>query len=179
VSIAGLHSGERNDGDIVSVAGLVSAVQRKVTKKGASWAMITLEDLDGAIEVLAFPQIYASIGTLVVEDAVLAMRCKVEQREGEAVSLVALEAEAPDIGVTQSGPILVRIPVNKCVPPVIERFQEVLAAHPGTIEVRMHVVESAKVTVMRLDEKLRVNPSSALYSDLKALLGPNCLTGVG
>ncbi len=179
VSIAGLHSGERNDGDIVSVAGLVSSVQRKVTKKGASWAMITLEDLDGAIEVLAFPQVYASIGTLVVEDAVLAMRCKVEQREGEAVRLIALEAEAPDVGVTQSGPILVRIPVNKCVPPVIEKFQEVLSAHPGTIEVRMHVVEGAKVTVMRLDEKLRVNPTSALYSDLKALLGPNCLAGVG
>jgi len=152
-------------------------VQRKVTKKGASWAMVTLEDLDGAIEVLAFPQVYASIGTLLVEDCVLALRCKVEQREGEAVRLVALEAEAPDIGATQSGPILVRIPMNKCVPPVIEKFQEVLATHPGTIEVRMQLIDGAKVTVMKLDEKFRVTPTPALYSDLKALLGPSCLAG--
>ena len=177
VSIAGLHGGERQDADIVSVAGLVSSVQRKVTKKGASWAMVTLEDLDGAIEVLAFPQVYASIGTLLVEDCVLALRCKVEQREGEAVRLVALEAEAPDIGATQSGPILVRIPMNKCVPPVIEKFQEVLATHPGTIEVRMQLIDGAKVTVMKLDEKFRVTPTPALYSDLKALLGPSCLAG--
>ena len=31
------------------------SVQRKITKKGDAWAMVTLEDLEGAIEVLLFP----------------------------------------------------------------------------------------------------------------------------
>jgi DNA polymerase-3 subunit alpha len=30
--------------------------------------------------------------------------------------------------------------------------------------------------VLRLDDRLRVTPSPALYGDLKALLGPTCLT---
>jgi DNA polymerase-3 subunit alpha len=30
--------------------------------------------------------------------------------------------------------------------------------------------------VLRLDDRLRVTPSPALYGDLKALLGPACLS---
>jgi DNA polymerase-3 subunit alpha len=32
-------------------------------------------------------------------------------------------------------------------------------------------------TLMRLDDRLRVTASPALYADLKALLGPHCLAG--
>ena len=38
---------------VVTVSGLVTSVQRKITKAGATWAMVTVEDLEGAIEVLA------------------------------------------------------------------------------------------------------------------------------
>jgi DNA polymerase-3 subunit alpha len=32
-------------------------------------------------------------------------------------------------------------------------------------------------TVLKLDDRLRVTPSPALFADLKALLGPSCLNG--
>ena len=34
-------------------------------------------------------------------------------------------------------------------------------------------------TVLKLDDRLRVSPSPALFADLKALLGPHCLVGAG
>src|SRR6185312_3994757 len=70
-SIAALTADERPDGQIVTVGGLVSGLQRKVTKKGDSWALTTLEDLEGAIELMIFPSAYQLCSTLLAEDAVL------------------------------------------------------------------------------------------------------------
>jgi DNA polymerase-3 subunit alpha len=58
---------------------------------------------------------------------------------------------------------------------VVERFKEVLASHPGTTEVHLQLVTPGKTTLVRLDDRLRVNASPALFADLKALLGSGCL----
>ena len=47
----------------VTVGGILSGVQRKVTRQGMPWAAATLEDLEGAIEVLFFPATYAECAT--------------------------------------------------------------------------------------------------------------------
>ena len=57
---------DRADGSPVTICGLVTSVQRKITKKGDAWAMVTLEDLDGAIEVLLFPSSYQLASTYLV-----------------------------------------------------------------------------------------------------------------
>jgi DNA polymerase-3 subunit alpha len=59
---------------------------------------------------------------------------------------------------------------------VVERFKEVLASHPGTTEVHLQLVNGEKTTLVRLDDKLRVTATPALFADLKALLGPGCLS---
>ena len=51
--------GGRGDSQPVTVGGILSGVQRKVTRQGNPWAAATLEDLEGAIEVLFFPATYA------------------------------------------------------------------------------------------------------------------------
>jgi DNA polymerase-3 subunit alpha len=43
-------------------------------------------------------------------------------------------------------------------------------------EVRLRLMTRSSTTVMRLDDRLRVSASPALFADLKALLGPNCLS---
>ena len=56
----GSRGGGRGDGQPpVTVGGILSGVQRKVTRQGSPWAAATLEDLGGAIEVLFFPATYA------------------------------------------------------------------------------------------------------------------------
>jgi DNA polymerase-3 subunit alpha len=63
----------------------------------------------------------------------------------------------------------------RCIPPLVEKLKDVLSAHAGTTEVHLHLTGGSRTTVLRLDDRLRVTPSPALYGDLKALLGPNCL----
>jgi len=58
----------------------------------------------------------------------------------------------------------------------VERLKEVLATHPGVTEVHLRLSQGPKVTLVRLDDAFRVSPTSALFGDLKALLGPSCLS---
>ena len=65
---------ERPDNSPVTISGLVTSVQRKITKKGDSWAIVTLEDLDGGIEVMMWPSVYQLASTYLVEDAIITVR---------------------------------------------------------------------------------------------------------
>ena len=65
------------------ISGLVTSVQRKITKQGDAWAMVTLEDLDGAIEVLLFPSAYQLASTLLVEDAILTVKGRLSRSKDQ------------------------------------------------------------------------------------------------
>jgi DNA polymerase III subunit alpha len=174
-SIAQLMSDERPDGQVITVGGLVTGVQRKTTKQGSVWAIVTLEDLEGAVDIMVFPQTYQSVATLIADDSVLFVRGRIDRPDDDATRLVALEITAPDLSEAPAGPVRLTMSASRCTPPVVERLKEVLAAHPGVTEVHLHLAAQGRTTVMRLDDRLRVTPSSALYGDLKALLGPSCL----
>ncbi|MDP9496918.1 MAG: DNA polymerase III subunit alpha [Actinomycetota bacterium] len=165
---------DRDDGSPVTVGGILSSVTRKVTKKGDAWAMATLEDLEGAVEVLFFPAAYQAAAVQLVEDAVVLVRGRVDRRE-DVPKIVASELVVPDLSVGARGPVVVQLPTARCTPPVVERFKEVLSAHPGTTEVHLQLVSGGRTTVVRLDDRLRVAAGGALFADLKALLGVGCL----
>jgi DNA polymerase-3 subunit alpha len=175
-AIGTLTEGERPDGQIVTVAGLLSGLQRKVTKQGNSWAMGSLEDLSGVIEVMIFPSAYQLCSTLLAEDTILVVKAKLDRRE-DVPKLIAMEVTQPDLTVTTAqGPLSVTLHIGRCTPPLVSRLKEVLVTHPGSSEVHLHLQNGPRTTVVRLDDRLRVAPSPALMGDLKQLLGPSCLT---
>jgi DNA polymerase-3 subunit alpha len=174
-SIASLTEAEdRADGSTVTVAGLVTGIQRKLTKQGNAWAIATVEDLGGAIECMFFPAVHSNVGMLLAEDTVVAVKGRLDRRE-EVPRIVAAELSLPDVTKAAAGPVAVRLPAVRCTPPLVERLREVLASHPGTTEVHLHLEATARTTVMRLGNGPRVTPSPALMGDLKALLGSSCL----
>jgi DNA polymerase III subunit alpha len=169
-------SAGRSDGQMVKIGGILSGVTRKVTKKGDAWAAATLEDLGGAIEVLFFPNSYQLYATAIADDAIVIVKGKVDKRE-DVPKLIAMDMTIPDLttGTDGSAPIVLQLPVTKCVPPVVEQLRDVLRTHPGTTEVHLRLRGNQKTTLVRLDDKLRVNASPALRADLKQLLGPSCI----
>ncbi len=174
-SVAALLDEDRNDGAILTIGGLVTAVQRKVTKNGASWAIVTLEDLDGGVDVMVFPQTYNAAGTLIADDAILVIKGRLDKRDDDTPRFVAMEVSSPDLSDAPSGPVVLRLPVARVVPPLVEKLREVLGAHPGTTEVHLQLINGGRTTVLRLGDALRVSPGPALFGDLKALLGSGVL----
>ncbi|CAB4835476.1 unannotated protein [freshwater metagenome] len=174
-SIAALLNDERADSTVATIGGLITSVQRKTTKQGSTWAIITLEDLEGSVEIMVFPQTYLPVSTLLVEDVVVVVRGRVDRSDEDGVRVVALSVTLPDLSEAASGPMRLTMPATRCIPPLVDKLKEVLAGHPGTTEVHLHLTGGVSTTVLLLDDKLRVTPSSSLYGDLKALLGPTCL----
>ena len=165
---------ERADGSPITISGLVTSVQRKITKRGDAWAMVTLEDLDGAIDVLLFPSAYQLASTYLIEDAILMVKGRLS-RSKDQPEIMGQEVSVPDISEGPSGPVVITLPSTRCTAPVVEQLKDVLGSHPGMTEVRLRLLTRESTRVMRLDDRLRVTPSSALFADLKHLLGPGCL----
>jgi DNA polymerase-3 subunit alpha len=162
------------DGAVVTIAGILSSVNRRTTKAGAPWAQTVVEDLDGSIEVLFFPQTYADVGLNIAEDAIVVVKGRVDRRD-ETAKIIASELTIPDLSGGPRGPVVLSLPAVRCTPPVVARLKEVLTTHPGTTEVRLQLVNGSRTTVLRLADGLRVRASTALMGDLKALLGPSCI----
>jgi len=176
-SIAQLMADDsRPEGSSVTIAGMISALARKMTKNGNPWAIATVEDLEGSVEVMFFPQTYQTVSTILAEDLIVVVRGRVNRRD-DVPSLAAQELTVPDISEGPRGPVVIALPLVRCTPPVAERLKDVLATHPGVTEVHLRLTQAGKSTVMRLDDRLRVTASPALFGDLKALLGPACLIG--
>ncbi|GEP37139.1 DNA-directed DNA polymerase [Nocardioides psychrotolerans] len=167
---------ERADGSTVTISGLVTTVARKITKRGDAWAMVTLEDLDGAIDVLLFPSSYQLASGYLVEDAILTVKGRLS-RSKDTPELHGQEVSVPDLSDGPSGPVVISLPSTRCTAPVVEQLKDVLGTHPGMTEVQLRLLTRDATKVMRLDDRLRVTPTPALFADLKALLGPGCLAG--
>jgi DNA polymerase III subunit alpha len=165
---------DRADSQVVTVGGILSGVQRKVTRQGATWATATFEDLEGAIEVLFFPATYAQCMSQVIDDAIVIVRGRLDRRE-EVPKLVAMDVSVPDISAGDTGPFVVSVLEARCVPPVVDRLKEVLRTHPGPTDVHLRLLTGNRTRVLKLDDKLRVKPSPSLLADLKQLLGPACV----
>jgi DNA polymerase-3 subunit alpha len=93
LTIAGLLASGRKDGP-VRVSGIVSNLQRKVTKQGDPWAIVNVEDHDGSIECLVFPKSYLLYGQALAEDQVVSVRGRINLRD-ETTSLYAEGGHRP------------------------------------------------------------------------------------
>ena len=174
-SIAALVGDEgRAENSTVTVAGLITSLQRKMSKNGNPWAAVTVEDLEGSVEVMFFGETYLAYSTALAEDQVVSVRGRIRRRDDQ-LSLQAMEVSLPDTSAVADAPVQVAVPHTRCVEPVMVKLREVLSSHPGSAEVHVVVSEPGKRTVVRAGDGLRVEKSPALFGDLKALLGPACL----
>jgi len=165
----------RGDNSPVTLGGLITSVQRKMTRKGDTYAILDVEDLEGAIEVMVFPSAYQLAAALLVEDAIVVVKGRI--RRGEDVpTVIATEVTVPDLSQGHDGPVVISLPAARCTPPTVEQLKDVLSTHPGVVEVHLSLTTNSSTRVLRLDERLRVTPSPSLMADLKALLGPMCLS---
>jgi DNA polymerase-3 subunit alpha len=176
-SLAALaDEGTVGDGQQVVLAGILSGVQRRITKQGRAWASATLEDLDGAVEVLFFPNTYELVGQYIAEDAIVAVRGRVDRRDEQA-RLMASDLSHIEINSsTDDTPVFINLAVARCTPPLIDRIKDVLGAHPGKSEVRIKLSNGARTTTVRTHDRVSATP--ALMADLKAILGPASV-GIG
>jgi DNA polymerase-3 subunit alpha len=173
VTVADLQTDAVHDGQTVTVAGILSSVTRRMTKDGKPWAQVSLEDLEGAVEVLFFPATYAQVGMRISEDAIVVIKGRVDSRE-ETVRIIGSDLTLPDLSKDER-PLRLVVDKSLCTEMATSRLREILASHPGTTDVEIELGFGSR-KCFTLPE-LRVRKSPALMGDVKALLGSNSVAG--
>ena len=127
-----------------------------------------LEDLEGSVEVVAFPKVVMETGPLVRDDAVLIVSGRVDQR-GDDVKLIAQTIHEPDLSPERI--VRLRVPAVRMSETLVTELKKILSNHPGSIPVYMHLSGDGRDTVVRLGTEHAVEPRTALYAELRELLG--------
>jgi DNA polymerase III subunit alpha len=176
----------------VRVAGLVREVRRVVTRKGQIMAYASLEDLTGSVDIVLFPRTFEQVRLLFEPDKVVVVQGKVDARAGStratgaAASPVDPEMEAEievasivaDMAWLWDDPECLPVSRRQLVhvrlagggTELVERLEEVLAKHPGSDEVVLHVVVGSREVVVHAD-RYHVLAGPALSAEIDELVG--------
>lgn len=170
--------GERGDGTMVTLGGVLTSVVKKFTRKGDTYLTGVLEDLTGQVEVVFWPSTYRVAHEVLLEDAVLVLRGRVERRD-EVVKLTADAVTPPDLSEALGQPLMIRLEPGQLSPESIARLEAVLANHPGAAPVAVEVIGAAgEVQRFRLGDRFRVERRPGLFGELKAAFGPDAVHDV-
>jgi DNA polymerase-3 subunit alpha len=166
---------ERTDGASATVGGVLTAVTKKFTRKGDTYLAGVLEDLTGQVEVVFWPSTYRVAHEVLLEDAVLVLRGRVERRD-DAVKFTADAVTPPDLSEALGQPLVIRFAQEQLTPESIARLEGVLAGHPGAAPVAVEVVAPDGATQrFRLGDRFRVERRPGLFGELKATFGPDAV----
>ncbi|WP_372499780.1 DNA polymerase III subunit alpha [Herbiconiux aconitum] len=169
-----LESEHTQDGDQVTVAGLITSVQHRVAKNsGNQYGMITVEDFNGEITAMFMGKTYQEFGPALTNDAIVVVRGRVSLRD-DGMNLHAFSMFQPDLGqVGTAGPLQISLAETRATTDTVQALNDVLIRHAGDTEVRLKLIKNDNVRIFEVP--FGVNVTADLYGELKSLLGPNCL----
>jgi DNA polymerase III subunit alpha len=166
---------ELDDGAMTSVAGVITGLQRKWTRRGDLMAVFTLEDLMASSEVMVFPKTMTEHGHKLADDAVAVVQGRVDKREDEP-KLIAQDIDPVDLNVDGLQPVRLRVPPQLLSESTVNQLKSVLSEHPGDKPVWLHVGDSE---VLQLPEQWRVDPSNGFLGQITTILGPSAVVSSG
>jgi DNA polymerase-3 subunit alpha len=170
-----LESEHTQDGDQVTVAGLITSVQHRTAKNsGNQYGLITVEDFAGEITAMFMGKTYQEFGPALTNDAIVVVRGRVSLRD-DGMNLHAFSLFQPDLGQAagESGPLQISMAEYKATTDTVQALNDVLIRHAGDTEVRLKLIKNDNVRVFEVP--FGVNVTADLFGELKSLLGPNCL----
>jgi DNA polymerase-3 subunit alpha len=170
-TIVDLRDGGK-DGDVRWVGGVVTALNRRYTKKGDLMATFHLEDLQSAVECWVFPRVMQEYGWTLADDAIICVKARLDMREDQP-KLTVLELKKPELVLDGGPPVRIELPLNALTDSVVASLKELLVSHGGDSPVYLHVGQ----TVLRLPDEFNVDARNGLLGEIRVLLGANALVG--
>jgi DNA polymerase-3 subunit alpha len=155
----------------VTTGGVVTALVRRYTRRGELMATFVLEDLEAAIEVMVFPKTMLEYGGLLEQDAIVAVRGRLDLREDQPKFICR---DLRRLALTTPGsdpPVEVVLPLNRLTDSLVRQIRDLVSEHPGNCAVHLRVGEK----VLRLPPQFNVNPRGGLVGALKELLGTSAV----
>lgn len=160
------------DGASTRLGGLISGLTQRFTKKKDAMAVFRLEDLDGEVEVVVYPEAYQAYRDVLLPDRAI-MLCGEVKREDTGPRLIASEIypleEAPRLFAESFS---VHVSASQAHHGMLEKVGEILRAHPGKIPVRICLLfQGGEKVFLDTDGSFKVSGDESLVAEVEHLLG--------
>ena len=169
------EAGRYQDGQWVTVLGMVVGVRKKATKNNTQMAFVSLEDMYGALTVLLFSQALEQYGNLLYEGAVVEVAGKLsftENKEPELVcNAMSVPADPTSLGAPAEKPVRpgLYLRFSSKEDPRYRKALQYIAIFDGVSDLYVSFQDTGKL--LRAPAKYRVDVNRPLLRALEALLG--------
>lgn len=164
--------GEIEGSRAVRVGGIVTLHKPFRTKKNDLMAFVTLEDMNGSMEVVVFPKVYETVsGSIVVDKAVIV---EGEAKREENTVKVFAENIVPveKVEETWAASVSIRIDADRAEEGAFVHLTDILKKHPGKCPVVVTLTFPGKFeTELELPDSLRVNVTQVAIQEIDSFLG--------
>jgi DNA polymerase III subunit alpha len=162
------------DGSMVQLAGVVQAIKLKTSNKsGKRYATFSLEDRNGTVEVIAWPETYQKYEAVIAGDEPVMVRGKLDVDE-ERAQIILEELKTLDAALLASiREVRIRAPKSRLVNGGLDQLREAIAKFPGRSMTYLHLdVEGGREAILLLSDRFRVAPTEAFVAAIEQVLTP-------
>jgi DNA polymerase III subunit alpha len=130
----------RRNGEELTVAGIIVQTRPMRSRRGARWAILTLQDRTGVIEALVFPEAFQKIEPILKAATPLLVKARVAV-EDVGTRLIVSDVRVLD-QVADRPPSLLRVRVNRGAidAGVLDRLGELFASRPGRCRIAFELI---------------------------------------
>jgi len=164
---------QEKTGGEVHLGGMLSSIKVAHTKKGDKYANFDLEDMEGTIRCIAWPEQYTEFAELIQPDNVLVVSGRVDRRGGDEANLIVNELvrlEHLDGRYTRG--VCIRIHEQHHGLKILPRRKEILLAYPGSGELQMTLQLEDGRRVLIKSNQGGVDVCTEMRTRVDDLLGP-------
>ncbi|HEY5626841.1 MAG TPA: OB-fold nucleic acid binding domain-containing protein, partial [Nitrospira sp.] len=168
---------ELSDGKEVKLCGIIATVKSMLTKKGDRMAYLGLEDLQGTVEVIVFPDLFKTAGELIAPERLVRVTGTIDRGDkGTKIRGSKIEPLA-DVQSQTIKRIQIRLSDKPETNAQLPRLLDVFKRHPGgtSISLTFHTDGALEAETASLPN-LKVNASEHFLADVEEVLGKGALS---
>jgi DNA polymerase-3 subunit alpha len=161
---------DQDDKGTVKIAGAISAFEKKFTRKeGKPFAILTLEDFTGSVEVMVWGEVYAKTAKEIDKGKIVAITGKLDKRE-DGARIVANEV-GPIIPRKLIKAITIEVPMEKVDEKRLLALRDLVRQFPGTqpLYLRFRSIEGQEIR-LKADSDFSVRDEESFRAKLAELL---------
>ncbi len=163
--------GSLSEGAEVKLGGVISETRSHTDRNGRPMAFGTIEDPDGAVDLVVFPDAFEKVKAAFVTDAMVVIQGRLSGRNGRQSLRVEKVLSMEDARETLADALNVKLPAEMLVPEPLEQLKAMLEGHRGGCTLYLHLELGDGRTEVIRSRALTVAPSDALISEIGAFLG--------
>jgi DNA polymerase-3 subunit alpha len=166
----------KRDKETVTIAGIVSNINERPTRRKDIMCYITLEDLQGSVNVIFFADIYKKYYSVLHDDEPIVIKGTIDIGD-ESPKIIA--QEAIPISISLENPykqIRFAVDAEKISPENIVSFCNAMKKYHGKYDSYLHIINGKSETIVYLGDQLRLDINDKLKREADSILGEGATT---